>query len=77
MKTTTTLANRLAFVVLYWFPVAIPERLGIFRAMTNPHAAALGALGGSRKTPAKARASRVNGSKGGRPKKISLAKPKR
>ncbi len=45
--------------------------------MKNEHAVALGALGGKSKTSAKRRASRVNGSKGGRPKKITLDKPKR
>jgi hypothetical protein len=35
----------------------------------NPHAVALGRLGGQRKTPAKAAASRENGKLGGRPKK--------
>jgi hypothetical protein len=34
----------------------------------NPHAAALGKLGGAAKSPAKAAASRANGAKGGRPR---------
>lgn len=35
----------------------------------NPHAVALGKLGGSKSTDAKKEAARVNGQKGGRPKK--------
>jgi len=34
----------------------------------NPHAQALGKLGGSKKSPAKALAAKQNGKKGGRPK---------
>jgi hypothetical protein len=37
----------------------------------NPHAVALGKLGGSSKSEAKRRASRENGKKGGRPKKLA------
>jgi hypothetical protein len=40
----------------------------------NPHAVALGRLGGSKKTKAKEEAARLNGKKGGRPKKIKNAK---
>lgn len=36
----------------------------------NKHAVALGKLGGARRTPAKAAASRENGKLGGRPKKV-------
>lgn len=36
----------------------------------NPHAVALGRLGGKKKSQAKADAVRANGKKGGRPKKI-------
>lgn len=35
----------------------------------NPHAVALGKLGGSKSTEAKKEAARANGRKGGRPKK--------
>lgn len=35
----------------------------------NPHAVALGRLGGKKKSIAKAEAVRINGKKGGRPKK--------
>lgn len=37
--------------------------------MANPHAVALGRLGGKAKTPAKSAAAKINGKKGGRPKK--------
>jgi hypothetical protein len=37
----------------------------------NPHAVALGKLGGSKKSKRKAQAVRANGQKGGRPKKIT------
>jgi hypothetical protein len=40
----------------------------------NPHAVALGRLGGKKKSEAKAVAVRENGKKGGRPKKIQNAK---
>lgn len=36
----------------------------------NPHAVALGKLGGRSKSEAKVSASRANGKKGGRPKKL-------
>lgn len=36
----------------------------------NPHAVALGKLGGQSKSEAKREASRTNGKKGGRPKKL-------
>lgn len=36
----------------------------------NPHAVALGKLGGQSKSEAKRQASRENGKKGGRPKKL-------
>lgn len=36
----------------------------------NPHAKALGKLGGNSKSPAKAAAARANGKLGGRPKKV-------
>jgi hypothetical protein len=35
----------------------------------NPHAQALGKLGGQAKSPAKAEAARKNGKRGGRPQK--------
>jgi hypothetical protein len=35
----------------------------------NPHAVAMGKLGGSKKSPAKQNAARTNGKKGGRPLK--------
>lgn len=38
----------------------------------NPHAHALGKLGGIKKTEAKKMASRENGKKGGRPSKFSI-----
>ncbi len=38
----------------------------------NPHAVALGKLGGSKKSKAKADAVRANGRKGGRPKKFNM-----
>lgn len=41
--------------------------------MKNPAAVALGKLGGKAKTKAKAAASRENGKKGGRPKKVKSA----
>ena len=37
----------------------------------NPYAVALGSLGGSVSTTAKANASRANGAKGGRPRKVA------
>lgn len=37
----------------------------------NPHAVELGRLGGKRKSKAKVEAARINGQKGGRPKKIN------
>jgi hypothetical protein len=37
----------------------------------NPAAVTLGRLGGKAKTPVKATASRENGKKGGRPKKVT------
>jgi len=37
--------------------------------MKNPHAAALGRLGGKAKSPAKSKSARENGRKGGRPRK--------
>jgi hypothetical protein len=37
----------------------------------NKHAVALGSLGGKAKSAAKANAARVNGRKGGRPKKAA------
>jgi len=37
----------------------------------NPHAVALGRLGGSKKTKAKEEAARLNGKKGGRPRKTA------
>lgn len=40
----------------------------------NPHAVALGKLGGSKKTKAKEEAARINGKKGGRPRKDDLSK---
>lgn len=40
----------------------------------NPHAVALGRLGGKKKSEAKAVAVRENGKKGGRPKKDDLSK---
>lgn len=40
----------------------------------NPHAVALGKLGGSKKSKAKADAVRANGKKGGRPRKDDLVK---
>jgi hypothetical protein len=40
----------------------------------NPHAVALGKLGGSKRTKAKEEAARINGKKGGRPKKNPHAK---
>jgi hypothetical protein len=36
----------------------------------NPHAVALGSLGGSKTSDAKKRTAKLNGKKGGRPKKI-------
>ena len=36
----------------------------------HPHAVALGRLGGKAKTPAKSAADRLNGTKGGRPRKV-------
>lgn len=39
------------------------------RTMKNKHAQLLGKLGGSKKSPAKTRTARLNGKKGGRPKK--------
>jgi hypothetical protein len=41
----------------------------------NPHAVALGKLGGKAKTDAKVEAARLNGRKGGRPRKDDLSKP--
>jgi len=38
----------------------------------NPHAVALGKLGGSKKTKAKEEAARLNGKKGGRPRKFNM-----
>jgi hypothetical protein len=49
-----------------------PKRMGLDsdnESAKNKHAVALGSLGGSRKSPAKAAASRENGKKGGRPNK--------
>jgi hypothetical protein len=40
----------------------------------NPHAVALGRLGGKAISKAKTKAARTNGKKGGRPKKMGLAK---
>ena len=40
----------------------------------NPHAVALGRLGGKVTSKAKTKAARLNGAKGGRPKKDRLAK---
>lgn len=37
----------------------------------NPHAAALGKLGGKSTSKAKAKAARANGKKGGRPRKAN------
>ena len=37
----------------------------------NAHAAALGRIGGKVSSPRKARAARINGRKGGRPRKAS------
>lgn len=37
----------------------------------NPHAVALGRLGGKRSTEAKKIAARLNGKKGGRPRKVT------
>lgn len=42
--------------------------------MKNPHAAALGKIGGSVRSEAKAKASRENGKLGGRPKKDQALK---
>ena len=42
----------------------------IMQTKKNKHAVALGRLGGSARTPAKAEASRRNGKLGGRPKKV-------
>jgi hypothetical protein len=36
----------------------------------NPHAVALGSLGGRAKTPKKIKAAKKNGKKGGRPKNL-------
>jgi len=44
--------------------------------MKNPHAVALGKLGGKKKSPKKALSSKENGKKGGRPV-ITPFKPKR
>ncbi len=43
------------------------------RVRKNPAAAALGSIGGAAKTPAKSAASRANGAKGGRPRKVPSA----
>ncbi len=46
--------------------------------MKNPHAAALGKLGGKAKSPAKTATARANGRKGGRPKsKVKLPEAER
>lgn len=47
-----------------------PNRLGYhcMNESKNPHAAALGKLGGASKSDAKKKASKENGKKGGRPK---------
>ena len=56
-----------------------PGRPGVIGEMKNPHAVALGQMGGEiggRSTSkAKGDAARANGLKGGRPKKHSPAKP--
>jgi hypothetical protein len=41
----------------------------------NPHAVALGKLGGSKATAAQRRASKENGKRGGRPKKVRFPDP--
>lgn len=41
----------------------------------NPHAVALGKLGGKATSQAKLHAARMNGLKGGRPRKDDLSKP--
>jgi hypothetical protein len=49
---------------------------GCSRCMPNPHARALGKLGGQVKSPAKAAAARRNGRLGGaKPKKVKEIKP--
>jgi len=56
--------------------IAIPNRLGIYGAgdtMTSKKqeaAARLGSIGGSAKSARKTAANRINGKKGGRPKKV-------
>jgi hypothetical protein len=49
------------------------EMIELERDMKNPHAAALGRLGGKATSEAKTRAARKNGAKGGRPRKKKLA----
>ena len=43
--------------------------------MKNKHAQFLGKIGGSKKSLKKAKASRINGKKGGRPKLLSPSTP--
>lgn len=53
--------NRLAISALYYIVICMTDR--------NPNAVTLGSLGGRSKSPKKQEAARINGKKGGKPKK--------